>query len=167
MDSPRQSPRGISGFARNSVKFVRNVWCREGESNPQGRSPADFEGIEMNCAPMLPITSERVRRGFNEYVTAVNCPPHTPIAPGSGHTGVTKRVALNVCLDCDYKIYTVACGLGDYKRVFSTVNFEQPANGRGFLVYFDWQLCSASGSGSSTLSQISRTSSHGSEDVNE
>jgi hypothetical protein len=28
--------RGISGFARNSVNFVRNVWCREGELNPQG-----------------------------------------------------------------------------------------------------------------------------------
>ena len=78
----------------------------------------------MNCAPMLPIASERVRRGFNEYLTAVHCPPHTPIAPELRSHGRHKEGGAE-CLfgSCDYKIYTVSCGLGTIKRVFSTVNF--------------------------------------------
>jgi hypothetical protein len=31
------------------------------------RSPADFEGIEVNCAPVPAIASECVRRGFGKY----------------------------------------------------------------------------------------------------
>ena len=28
---------------RRSLKTIGNLWCREGESNPQGTIPADFE----------------------------------------------------------------------------------------------------------------------------
>jgi hypothetical protein len=61
-----------------------------GELNPKARSPADFERIGMDYPLVLSIVSECVGRGFVEYGIAVNCPPHTPIALGSGHRGVTE-----------------------------------------------------------------------------
>ena len=42
---------------------------------------------------MLSITSECVGRGFDKYRVAANSLPDLPIAPRSGHHGVTRHFA--------------------------------------------------------------------------
>jgi hypothetical protein len=44
----------------------------------------------MNYALVFSIASECVRRGFEEYRIAANSLPDVPIAPCSGHNGVTS-----------------------------------------------------------------------------
>jgi hypothetical protein len=53
----------------------------------------------MNYHPVMVIASECVRRGFEEYGIAANSLPGMPIAPCSGHNGVTssKLRNLGVC----------------------------------------------------------------------
>ena len=41
---------------------------------------------------MLSIASECVRRGFDKYRVAANSLPGMPIAPRSGHNGVTSML---------------------------------------------------------------------------
>lgn len=40
---------------------------------------------------MLSIASECARRGFDRYCIAASSLPDVPIAPGSGHNGVTRQ----------------------------------------------------------------------------
>jgi hypothetical protein len=59
-------------------------------------APADFEGIEVHYSPVMAIASECVRRGFEEYRIAANSLLGMPIAPGSGHNGVTSSKLRNI-----------------------------------------------------------------------
>ena len=62
------------------------------ENTNHSQESGAYEGIEAECFPVLSITSECVGRGFDKYRIAADSLPDLPIAPRSGHNGVTSML---------------------------------------------------------------------------